>query len=78
MKDQTIDMKPLRADPAATDVVVRSELVQPRQATGPARLPAERDSDGMEDLRRDRRGVSLVATYRDQFNEQIRAAASTV
>jgi len=72
-RDQTIDYKPLRADPNASDVIVRTEVV--RQGQQPVQIDY-----GME--KKDGQwkaydvvvgGVSLVTNYRDEFNEQVRA-----
>ena len=72
-RDQTIDYKPLRADPGANDVLVRTEVI--RQGQPPVQIDY-----GME--KKDGTwkaydvvvgGVSLVTNYRDEFSEQVRA-----
>jgi phospholipid transport system substrate-binding protein len=72
-RDQTIDYKPLRADPNAGDILVRTEVVRQGQ-------PAVQIDYGME--KKDNAwkaydvvvgGVSLVTNYRDEFSEQVRA-----
>ena len=72
-RDQTIDYKPLRADPNSSDVMVRTEVV--RQGQPPVQIDY-----GME--KKDGTwkaydvvvgGVSLVTNYRDEFGEQVRA-----
>ncbi|HEY3178687.1 MAG TPA: ABC transporter substrate-binding protein [Casimicrobiaceae bacterium] len=72
-RDQTIDYKPLRAEPSANDVLVRTEVI--RQGQPPVQIDY-----GME--KKDGTwkaydvvvgGVSLVTNYRDEFSEQVRA-----
>jgi phospholipid transport system substrate-binding protein len=71
-KDQTIDFKPLRADPAAADVVVRSEVVRSGQAPVQIDYGMTRTPAGWKAYDVIVGGVSLVTNYRDEFNEQIR------
>jgi phospholipid transport system substrate-binding protein len=71
-KDQTIDFKPLRADPAATDVVVRSEVVRPGQAAVQIDYGMTKTAAGWKAYDVIVGGVSLVTNYRDEFNEQIK------
>ena len=71
-KDQTIDFKPMRADPTATDVVVRSEVVRPGQAPVQIDYGMTRTAAGWKAYDVIVGGVSLVTNYRDEFNEQIK------
>ena len=71
-KDQTIDFKPLRADPGAADVVVRSEVVRSGQAPVQIDYGMTRTPAGWKAYDVIVGGVSLVTNYRDEFNEQIR------
>jgi phospholipid transport system substrate-binding protein len=72
-KDQTIDFKPLRADPAATDVIVRSEVVRAGQAPVQIDYGMTKTASGWKAYDVIVGGVSLVTNYRDEFNEQIKA-----
>ena len=72
-KDQTIDFKPLRADPAAADVIVRSEVVRSGQAPVQIDYGMTRTAAGWKAYDVIVGGVSLVTNYRDEFNEQIRS-----
>ena len=72
-KDQTIDFKPMRADPTATDVVVRSEVVRPGQAPVQIDYGMTKTAAGWKAYDVIVGGVSLVTNYRDEFNEQIKA-----
>ena len=71
-KDQTIDFKPLRADPAAADVIVRSEVVRSGQAPVQIDYGMTKTAAGWKAYDVIVGGVSLVTNYRDEFNEQIR------
>lgn len=73
-RDETIEIKPLRADSNASEVTVRSEVVRS------GRLPVQIDY-GMAKTPQGWKaydvivgGVSLVTNYRDEFNEQVKAA----
>ncbi len=72
-RNQTMDYKPLRADPAATEVTVRTEVV--RQGQAPVQIDYSMGKTGSTWKAYDVivGGVSLVTNYRDEFNEQIRA-----
>ena len=70
-KDQTINYKPLKLDPAATDTTVRTEIVRPGQA--PVQIDYSLGKKGNEWKAYDVLvgGVSLVTNYRDEFSAQI-------
>ena len=72
-RDQQIDHKPLRADPNATDVLVRTEVI--RQGQPPVQIDygMEKKDGGWKAYDVIVGGVSLVTNYRDEFSEQIRA-----
>lgn len=72
-RDQQIDYKPLRADPNATDVLVRTEVI--RQGQPPVQIDygMEKKDGGWKAYDVIVGGVSLVTNYRDEFTEQIRA-----
>jgi phospholipid transport system substrate-binding protein len=72
-RDQQIDYKPLRADPNATDVLVRTDVI--RQGQPPVQIDygMEKKDGGWKAYDVIVGGVSLVTNYRDEFNEQIRA-----
>ena len=55
-RNQTMDYKPMRGDPAATEVTVRTEVVrQGGQAPVPIDYSMAKSAVGLEGLRRDRR-----------------------
>ena len=72
-RDQTMDYKPLRADPNATDVVVRTEVI--RQGQQPVQIDygMQKTGGGWKAYDVIVGGVSLVTNYRDEFNEQVKA-----
>jgi phospholipid transport system substrate-binding protein len=71
-RDQTMDYKPLRAEPNATEVTVRTEVV--RQGQAPVQIDYSMAKSGSEWKVYDVvvGGVSLVTNYRDEFNQQIK------
>jgi phospholipid transport system substrate-binding protein len=72
-RDQTINYKPFKLDPAATDVTVRTEITRPSGA--PVQIDYTLGKKGNEWKAYDVivGGVSLVTNYRDEFNAQIQA-----
>ena len=72
-RDQTIDYKPLRADPNATDVIVRTEVMRQGQQPVPIDYGMEKKDGAWKAYDVVVGGVSLVTNYRDEFTEQVRA-----
>jgi len=72
-RDQAINYKPLKADPGATDVTVRTEIARPNGQ--PVQIDYTLGKKGNEWKAYDVivGGVSLVTNYRDEFNAQIQA-----
>jgi phospholipid transport system substrate-binding protein len=72
-RDQTIDYKPLRADPNSADVLVRTEVI--RQGQPPVQIDygMEKKDNAWKAYDVVVGGVSLVTNYRDEFSEQVRA-----
>ena len=72
-RDQTIDYKPLRADPNASDVIVRTEVI--RQGQQPVQIDygMEKKDGAWKVFDVIVAGVSLVTNYRDEFNQQVQA-----
>jgi len=72
-RNETIDYKPLRMNPADTDVTVRTLVVR---ATGsPVQIDYSMGKQGDTWKCYDVivGGVSLVTNYRDEFNNQVKA-----
>lgn len=72
-RDQTLDYKPLRADPNATEVTVRTEVIRPGQAPVQIDYSMEKTSSGWKAYDIIVGGVSLVTNYRDEFNREVQA-----
>lgn len=73
VKDQTIRMKPFRGDDADRDVIVRSEVVQPRGEPIQLDYRLEKASEGWRIYDVNVLGVWLIQTYRNQFAQEISA-----
>ncbi len=71
-RDETIDYKPLRANPADTDVTVRTLVVKPGGNPVQIDYGMTKTSSGWKAYDVIVGGVSLVTNYRDEFNEQIK------
>lgn len=72
-RDQKIRYLPVRMDPAATDVSVRTEVIQSGGPPIPINYGMEKTSDGWKvyDVAVD--GISLVSNYRSTFASEVRA-----
>ena len=73
-RNQTIDFKPLRAQPTDTDVTVRSEVRQSGAEAVTIDYSMEKTPSGWKVYDVVVGGVSLVTTYRDTFANEIRNA----
>lgn len=73
-RNQAIDFKPLRAQPADTDVTVRSEVRQSGAEAVTIDYSMEKTPSGWKVYDVVVGGVSLVTTYRDTFANEVRNA----
>lgn len=73
VEDQSIRMKPMRAAADATDVIVRSEIVQPRGEPIQLDYRMMKAADGWKIYDVNVLGVWLVETYRTQFAQEVSA-----
>jgi phospholipid transport system substrate-binding protein len=73
-RDETIEVKPLRAEANATEVTVRSEVVR-KDGRPPVQIDygMAKTPQGWKAYDVIVGGVSLVTNYRDEFNEQVKA-----
>lgn len=71
-RDQTLDFKPLRMQPNESEAVVKSEVRQPGQQPVPIDYAMEKTGDAWKVYDVAVGGVSLVTTYRDTFNAEVR------
>jgi len=72
-RDQTLSYKPLRADPGASEVTVRTDVVRPGQTPVEIDYNMEKTPDGWKAYDVIVGGVSLVTNYRDEFNQQVQS-----
>ena len=72
--NQTIDFKPLRAQPTDTDVTVRSEVRQSGAEAVTIDYSMEKTPSGWKVYDVVVGGVSLVTTYRETFANEVRNA----
>ena len=73
VRDQSIRMKPFRGDAADAEVIVRSEIVQPRGEPIQLDYRLERANSAWKIYDVNVLGVWLVQTYRNQFAQEIYA-----
>jgi phospholipid transport system substrate-binding protein len=71
VKDQKLEFKPLRADPSATEVEVRSEVVNPRGTPIQLDYRLEKTSSGWMIYDMNVSGAWLVETYKSTFASEI-------
>ena len=71
-KDQTVRYKPFKAREGDTDVVVKTEVLQPGGQPIQLDYALEKDADGWKVFDVVVAGVSLVTNYRDTFNQEVR------
>ena len=72
-KDQTIRYKPAKLQSGDTEVMVRTEIVQPGNKPIPLDYSLEKQPEGWKVYDVVVAGVSLVSNYRDTFNQEVRA-----
>jgi len=72
-RDEEIEYKPLRANPADTDVTVRTAVLKPGGAPVQIDYSMGKTAAGWKAYDVIVGGVSLVTNYRDEFNEQIKS-----
>src|SRR6185369_3496935 len=73
-RDQTISYEPLRAEPNATEVTVRTQVNRPGQTPVAIDYSMEKTPDGWKAYDVIVAGVSLVTNYRDEFNDAIKSS----
>ncbi|HKE40098.1 MAG TPA: ABC transporter substrate-binding protein [Casimicrobiaceae bacterium] len=73
-RDNTMEYKPLRMNPGDTEVVVRTEVKRSGQAPVQIDYSMEKVGDSWKAYDVVVAGVSLVTTYRDEFNDTVKAS----
>lgn len=71
--DQTVRMRPMRAAPGDTEVIVRSQVVPARGEPVQLDYRMQKASDGWKIYDVNVLGVWLVETYRNQFAQEVSA-----
>jgi len=73
-RDNTMNYKPLRANPGDTEVIVRTEVTRPGQAPVQIDYSMEKKPEGWKAYDVVVAGVSLVTNYRDEFNDAVKSS----
>jgi len=73
-RDEKIDYKPLRMNPSDTDVVVHTAVMKPGGSPIPMDYSMGKTAAGWKAYDVVVGGVSLVTTYRDEFNSTVQAS----
>jgi phospholipid transport system substrate-binding protein len=73
-RDNTMNYKPLRANPGDTEVIVRTEVTRPGQAPVQIDYSMGKTPEGWKAYDVVVAGVSLVTNYRDEFNDVIKSS----
>jgi phospholipid transport system substrate-binding protein len=71
-KDQAIEFRPVRAEPSAGEVTVRSEIKQPGQTPTVIDYDLAKSGDSWKIFDVKVGGASLVISYRDNFADEVR------
>lgn len=71
-KNQTVEFKPLRAQPGDTDVMVRTQVNQPGARPIAIDYALEKDGEAWKVYDVVVGGVSLVTNYRESFGSEVR------
>lgn len=72
-RDQTVRYKPTKMQAGDTEVVVKTEIVQPGNKPVQLDYSVEKGEGGWKVFDVVVAGVSLVSNYRDTFNQEVRA-----
>lgn len=72
-KNQTVVYKPTKLQGAETDVVVKTEILQPGNKPVQLDYALEKTADGWKVYDVMVAGISLVTNYRDTFTQEVRA-----
>ena len=73
-RGQTMQVRPVKLDPAATEVTVRNQYVKPGQAPVAVDYAMRKTPEGWKIYDITVEGVSLVLTYRAEFDQIVRAS----
>lgn len=72
-RNQTVDVKPLKAAPTDTDVLVRTEIRESGRKPMQVDYALQKEAAGWKVYDVIVGGISLVTNYRDEFSQQVRS-----
>ena len=72
--DQTVEIKPFKMPPGATDVTIKTVIVKPGESSIPVDYSMEKTATGWKAYDLAVEGVSLVTNYRSTFSDEIQKA----
>jgi len=70
-RDQTVEVKPFKMPPGATEVTVKTVIIKPGEPNVPVDYDMEKTATGWKAYDLAVEGVSLVTNYRSTFSDQI-------
>ena len=70
-RNQTVEVKPFKMPPGATEVTVKTVIVKPGEASIPVDYDMEKTATGWKAYDLAVEGVSLVTNYRSTFSDQV-------
>jgi len=70
-RNQTVEVKPFKMPPGATEVTVKTVIIKPGEPSVPVDYNMEKTETGWKAYDLAVEGVSLVTNYRSTFSEQI-------
>ena len=70
-RDQTVEVKPFKMPPGATEVTVKTVIIKPGEPNIPVDYDMEKTETGWKAFDLAVEGVSLVTNYRSTFSDQV-------
>ena len=70
-RDQTVEVKPFKMPPGATEVTIKTVIVKPGEPNIPVDYDMEKTETGWKAYDLAVEGVSLVTNYRSTFSDQV-------
>ena len=70
-RDQTVEVKPFKMPPGATEVTIKTVIIKPGEPSVPVDYDMEKTETGWKAYDLAVEGVSLVTNYRSTFSEQV-------
>ena len=70
-RDQTVEVKPFKMPPGATEATVKTVIIKQGEADIPVNYDMEKTANGWKAYDLSIEGVSLVTNYRSTFSDQV-------